>query len=73
MNITVINGTEKHGVTHRLKEIFLAEFKDRADITAFACRFDRHDLTCICVSCHGCNEGIARPFCLSLDAAPACF
>lgn len=24
MNITVINGTEKHGVTYRLKEMFLA-------------------------------------------------
>ena len=29
MNITVINGTEKHGVTYRLKEMFLAEFKDK--------------------------------------------
>lgn len=32
MNITVINGTEKHGVTYRLKEMFLAEFKDKANI-----------------------------------------
>mgnify|MGYP000811972379 CR=1 FL=1 len=32
MKITVINGTEKHGVTYRLKEIFLSEFKEKADI-----------------------------------------
>ena len=25
MKITVINGTEKHGVTYRLKEIFLTQ------------------------------------------------
>lgn len=35
MNITVINGTEKHGVTYRLKEMFLAEFKDKANITEY--------------------------------------
>ena len=28
MNITVINGTEKHGVTYRLKEMFLADFSE---------------------------------------------
>ena len=32
MNITVINGTEKHGVTYRLKEMFLAAFRDKADM-----------------------------------------
>ena len=32
MNITVINGTEKHGVTYRLKEMFLADFSDNANI-----------------------------------------
>lgn len=35
MNITVINGTEKHGVTYRLKEIFLSEFRDKANITEY--------------------------------------
>ena len=35
MDITVINGTEKHGVTYRLKEMFLAEFKDKASITEY--------------------------------------
>jgi len=27
MKITVINGTEKHGVTYKLKELFLENFK----------------------------------------------
>ena len=35
MNITVINGTEKHGVTYRLKEMFLAGFSDNANITEY--------------------------------------
>ena len=35
MNITVINGTEKHGVTYRLKEMFLADFSDNANITEY--------------------------------------
>lgn len=29
MRITVINGTEKHGVTYMLKEILLDELRDR--------------------------------------------
>ena len=35
MKITVINGTEKHGVTWQLKEIFLDEFRNRTEITEF--------------------------------------
>ena len=35
MKITVINGTEKHGVTYRLKEIFLNVLRSQADITEF--------------------------------------
>jgi len=35
MNITVINGTEKYGVTYRLKEMFLTAFKDNANITEY--------------------------------------
>ena len=35
MRITVINGTEKHGVTYRLKEIFLDELRDMSEITEF--------------------------------------
>ena len=35
MKITVINATEKHGATYRLKELFLEQFKDRAEIAEF--------------------------------------
>lgn len=35
MKITVINGTEKRGVTYRMKEIFLDQFRDNAEITEF--------------------------------------
>ena len=35
MKITVINGTEKHGVTYRLKEMFLAPFKEHAEIMEY--------------------------------------
>ena len=35
MKITVINGTEKHGVTYRLKEIFLENFRTNAEITEY--------------------------------------
>lgn len=35
MKITVINGTEKHGVTYRLKECFLVAFRDKANITEY--------------------------------------
>lgn len=35
MKITVINGTEKHGVTYNLKELFLQNFKSAAEITEF--------------------------------------
>ena len=35
MKITVINGTEKHGVTYRLTEIFLEQFRGRSDIQEY--------------------------------------
>ena len=35
MKITVINGTEQQGVTYRLKEIFLQEFGNTAEVTEF--------------------------------------
>ena len=35
MRITVINGTEKHGVTYHLKEMFLEQFKQKAEITEY--------------------------------------
>ena len=51
MNITVINGTEKHGVTYRLKEMFLAEFKDRASITEYDLPKDCPNFCNGCISC----------------------
>ncbi len=35
MKITVINGTEKRGVTYRMKENFLEQFRDDAEITEY--------------------------------------
>ncbi len=51
MKITVINGTEKCGVTYRLKEIFLSEFKDEAEITEY---YLPRDCPSFCMGCTGC-------------------
>ena len=50
MKITVINGTEKHGVTYRLKETFLEQFP-QADITEF---YLPKDCPHFCVGCTTC-------------------
>lgn len=50
MKITVINGTEKHGVTYRLKEIFLQSFQN-AEITEF---YLPKDCPSFCVGCTNC-------------------
>lgn len=51
MKITVINGTEKHGVTYKLKEIFLQHFKEDAEITQF---YLPKDCPSFCVGCTNC-------------------
>lgn len=51
MKITVINGTEKHGVTYRMKEIFLEEFKKDAEITQY---YLPKDCPNFCVGCTTC-------------------
>lgn len=51
MKITVINGTEKRGVTYRLKEIFLAGFKGKADITEY---YLPKDCPNFCIGCASC-------------------
>ena len=51
MKITVINGTEKHGITYRLKEIFLEGFRDKAEITEF---YLPKDCPNFCVGCTTC-------------------
>lgn len=51
MKITVINGTEKHGVTYRLKELFLEPFREKAEITEFYLPKDCPNFCKGCVSC----------------------
>ena len=50
MKIAIINGTEKQGVTYRLKEIFLQSFQD-ADIVEF---YFPKDCPAFCVGCANC-------------------
>ncbi|MDE7464418.1 MAG: NAD(P)H-dependent oxidoreductase [Clostridiales bacterium] len=51
MKITVINGTEKRGVTYRLKEQFLSQFKDIAEITEY---YLPKDCPSFCLGCTSC-------------------
>jgi len=51
MKITVINGTEKHGVTYTLKEAFLEVFKDKAEITEFYLPRDCPNFCSGCTRC----------------------
>lgn len=50
MKITVINGTEKHGVTYQLKEIFLQSFQGE-DVVEF---YLPKDCPSFCVGCTNC-------------------
>ena len=51
MKIAVINGTEKHGVTYRLKENFLDRFREKAEITEF---YLPKDCPAFCSGCTNC-------------------
>ncbi|SCW41367.1 NADPH-dependent FMN reductase [Ruminococcaceae bacterium YRB3002] len=51
MKITVINGTEKKGITYRLKEIFLEPWRGDAEITEF---YLPRDCPNFCVGCTTC-------------------
>ena len=51
MKITVINGTEKHGITYKLKELFLEPFKGIAEITEF---YLPKDGPGFCIGCTQC-------------------
>lgn len=53
MKITVINGTGKHGVTCRLKEMFLEPFRGKAEITEY---FLPGDCPAFCVGCANCIQ-----------------
>lgn len=51
MKITVINGTEKHGVTYKLKEIFLDGLRERAEVIEF---YLPRDCPNFCIGCTTC-------------------
>lgn len=51
MKITVVNGTEKHGITYKLKEIFLEPFRAKAEITEF---YLPKDCPSFCAGCTVC-------------------
>ena len=51
MRITVVNGTEKRGVTYHLKEIFLDQFREDAEITEF---YLPRDCPNFCAGCTVC-------------------
>ena len=61
MKITVINGTAKHGVTYKLKEIFLEPFRDKAEINEFYLPKDCPGICAGCLTCfledeHKCKD-----------------
>ena len=60
MKITVINGTEKKGVTYKLKEIFLEQFRDRAEITEFYLPKDGPDFCMGCTACFLGNQNLCK-------------
>ena len=56
MKITVINGTEKHGVTYRLKEVFLDQLRNDSDITEFYLPKDCPNFCVGCITCFSDDE-----------------
>lgn len=56
MKIAVFNATEKHGVTYRLKEIFLEPFRDEAEIKEFYFPKDCPSFCAGCTVCFRVNE-----------------
>ena len=60
MKIAVINGTEKRGVTYRLKEMFLAEFRGNAEITEFYLPRDCPNCCAGCTVCFLKNEQLCK-------------
>ena len=60
MKIAVINGTEKHGVTYRLKEMFLEPFKGKAEITEFYLPKDGPGFCIGCTACFRNNPDLCK-------------
>ena len=61
MKIVVINGTEKRGVTYKLKEIFLEQFRS-ADITEYYLPKDCPSFCSGCTSCFVKGENNCKDF-----------
>ena len=51
MKVVVINGTEKKGVTFKIKEMFLDSFRDMADIVEFYLPKDCPNFCVGCITC----------------------
>ena len=62
MKITVINGTEKHGVTYKLKELFLEPFKSVAEITEYYLPKDCPSFCAGCTSCFMKGENTCKDY-----------
>ena len=60
MKITVINGTEKKGVTYKLKEIFLESFRDKAEITEFYLPKDGPGFCTGCIACISKDQNLCK-------------
>ena len=60
MKITVVNGTEIQGVTYRLKELFLHEFGDTAEITEFYLPGDCPGFCAGCKACFSKDEHLCK-------------
>ncbi|MBD5390566.1 flavodoxin family protein [bacterium] len=62
MKITVINGTEKHGITYKLKEIFLSHFREDFEITEYYLPKDCPSFCIGCTSCFMNGENTCKDF-----------
>jgi len=62
MKITVINGTEKQGVTYRLKELFLENFKSVAEITEYYLPKDCPSFCAGCINCFRQGESACKDY-----------
>ena len=56
MKIAIINGTEKRGVTYRMKEIFLEQFRDDSEITEYYLPGDGPGFCMGCTACFRNNQ-----------------
>ena len=62
MNITVINGTEKHGVTYKIKEILLEALRQNATITEFYMPKDCPAFCSGCTTCFTKSETLCKDY-----------